>query len=295
MASNMPKRVSEQRREIVSRIVSDMETKDLGWTAELARHALPHNPLTGTVYRGGNRLILTVTSLCKGYDDPRWVTLRQADERGWGKLRKGAESAAIEKWKKRRIVVENEDGEKESRTFMSCVGYWSVFNASEFEGAPEMECPPAPADAEMMGLVGLLLASSRCPVAEKPAECASYSPLADRITMPPRRHFVSLEAFARTLLHEMGHSTGHASALDRQLLNGFGTEDYAFEELVAELGAVFSGAGLGLELGADTETEHYARHVSYLKSWVSRLSDDPDYLFKAASAASDASDYILGR
>ena len=140
------------------------------------------------------------------------------------------------------------------------------------------------------------IASSRCPVMESPAYLgkAAYAPLADRILIAPRDTFRSDESFTRTLLHEMTHSTGHPSALARSCNTNFGSPEYAKEELIAELGSLFMSADLGIQ-SADMEGEFYENHVSYLKSWIGALEDDPDYLFKAASQADKASTYLKER
>ena len=109
-----------------------------------------------------------------------------------------------------------------------------------------------------------------------------------------RETFLSDETFTRVLLHEMTHSTGHPSALNRGCNTDFGSPEYAQEELVAELGSLFLSADLGIQ-NTDYEGEHYENHVSYLQSWMHALEDDPSYLFKAAAKADKAGTLIIGR
>lgn len=291
--AKMPEKLSEQRKELVERIIEDMERDGVSWTAGWAKCASPINPLSGTVYRGGNKLILALVAMMRGYDDPRWVTFNQAKKAGW-KIRKGAKAVPVEKWKHLPKKAVDEDGE-ESVTgyYLKCVGHWNVFNASEFENAPELELPKAVDDVE--GPIDGLIKSSRCVVREFLSDKACYVPLADQIRMPLRAQFESMGAFARVLMHEMIHSTGHPDALDRKIANRFGTEDYAFEELVAELGSVFVASELGVELSIDDSAEHHERHAAYIKNWLQVLGDDPDMVFKAASAADKAAEYVVGR
>lgn len=115
-----------------------------------------------------------------------------------------------------------------------------------------------------------------------------------RILIAPRETFRSDEAFTRVLLHEMTHSTGHPSALARELDTRFGSPSYAEEELVAELGSLFLSADLGIQ-STDLEGEFYENHVSYLQSWMNALENDPSYLFKAASKADHADTFIMER
>lgn len=290
--AKMPEKLSEQRKALVERIMKDMEAEGASWTAGWAKCASPRNPLSGTVYRGGNKLILALTAMVRGYDDPRWVTFNQAKKAGW-KLRKGAKAVAVEKWKHLPKKTVDEDGE-ESVTgyYLRCVGFWNVFNASEFEDVPE---PDFPVRAEDSDPVDKLIVSSRCEVREFLTNEACYVPSLDQIRMPLRTQFESPGAFARVLMHEMCHSSGHPDALDRKILNRFGSEDYAFEELVAELGSVFVAAELGVDLALDEGSEHHARHVAYIKSWLEALGDDPDMVFRAAAAADKAAEFIVGR
>lgn len=119
-------------------------------------------------------------------------------------------------------------------------------------------------------------------------------PAKDMIAVPPRESFASNEAFLVTLLHEMGHSTGHPNALGRDLGGTFGSKSYAFEELIAEFSSMFSASDLGLSGDLDPESDHFKQHVAYLQSWQSALEDDPDLLFRAASAAEKATESVIG-
>ena len=122
-----------------------------------------------------------------------------------------------------------------------------------------------------------------------------FNVVLDRIQMPPRDSFDSYSSFATTMLHEMGHSTGHPSALDRSQIGTFGSKEYAKEELIAELSSMFSASELGLPADIDPESVHYKQHVAYLQNWREVISDDPDVLFRASSLATQATDMIVDR
>lgn len=175
------------------------------------------------------------------------------------------------------------------------MGYWNVFNASEIEGIPAPPVPEHVSDRTTTIADDLIL-SSRCPIVEsmRYQGSAGYAPGSDRILIAPRETFLSDETFTRVLLHEMTHSTGHPSALNRGCNTDFGSPEYAQEELVAELGSLFLSADLGIQ-NTDYEGEHYENHVSYLQSWMHALEDDPSYLFKAAAKADKAGTLIIGR
>lgn len=294
--SSAVERVEEQRTAVVEKVVEDMRRNGLRWSEPYLPTLAPHNPVTGTVYQGGNRLHLAFTGMSRGFTDNRWCTFKQVQDAGWH-LKKGAKSAIIERWKAFTVKGENEETGEEEVTgrYMRLVGYWNVFNASEVEGIPAEVTPQHVCD-RTAAIAADLIASSRCPVVESPGylNTAAYAPLSDRILIAPRDTFRSDESFTRTLLHEMTHSTGHPSALDRGCNTDFGSPEYAKEELVAELGSLFMSADLGIQ-SADMEGEFYENHVSYLKSWIGALEDDPSYLFKAASQADKASAYLKER
>ena len=288
--------IKEQRKEIVERVIADMEKGGAQWIMPWSQHFAQRNAVSGHVYRGGNRIHLAFVSMMRGFDDPRWCTFNQAKSMGWN-VKKGAKSAAIEHWKTFTSVSENADGDTVITRFPKLVGYWRVFNACEIEGIPALpELKLREADASGAGeIADALIASSRCPIREEMAiNQACYLPFADRIEMPHRLTFDGDESFARTLLHEMAHSTGHASALDRNMGSRFGSEGYAMEELVAELGSMFAAADLGLG-GTQPDPRHHEQHVAYLQSWLKALREDESALFAAASKADDAATFILSR
>lgn len=288
--------VDNQRQAVVEKIIEDMKRDGLRWSEPYLPTMAPHNPVSGTVYRGGNRMHLAFVGTMRGFSDNRWCTFNQIKDQGWH-LMKGAKSALIERWKSYAIREENEETGEEEITghYLRLVGCWNVFNASEIEGIPP-EAVPQHVDDRTASIAADLITSSRCPVMESSAYLgqAAYAPLADRILIAPRGTFRSDESFTRTLLHEMTHSTGHLSALARPCNTDFGSPEYAKEELVAELGSLFMSADLGIQ-SEDMEGAFYEEHVAYLKSWIHALEDDPDYLFKAASQADKASAYIKER
>lgn len=288
--------VEEQRARVVSKIIADMERGGLRWMEPYLPSLSPRNPVSGTVYQGGNRLHLGFIGHERGFADNRWCTFNQIRDSGWH-LKKGSKAAIIEKWREFTVREENEDtGEKEVKGhYLRCVGYWNVFNAEEIEGIPAQPETVHLTD-RTSEIADDLILSSRCPIVESPRYqgSAAYAPHADRILLAPRETFRSDESFTRVLLHEMTHSTGHPSALDRGCNTDFGSPEYAQEELVAELGSLFLSADLGIQT-ADYEGDFYENHVAYLQSWMRALEDDPSCLFKAAAKADKADSLIMGR
>ena len=147
-----------------------------------------------------------------------------------------------------------------------------------------------------------IIKASPCPVIETPNDEAFYLPGADKIYVPQRNQFTNVESFCRTLLHEMGHSTGHPSRLDREQCGlKQNRQKYAFEELIAELSSVFTANAIGLDLrGVDDdkplsgdEVDAMSNSAAYLKGWASQLKDPGGELLKAATRASKATDYLV--
>ena len=130
-------RIEAQRALVVEKIIADMKRDGLRWSEPYLPTMTPHNPTTGTVYQGGNRLHLAFIGMVRGFTDNRWCTFNQIQEQGWH-LRKGAKSALIERWKAFAVKEENEETGEEEITghFLRLVGCWNVFNASEIEGIP---------------------------------------------------------------------------------------------------------------------------------------------------------------
>lgn len=285
--------IEEQRAALVDQIISDMETCGAEWVKPWAGHFAQRNAVSGTEYRGGNRMHLAFISRIRGYEDPRWCTFKQAIDKGWS-VRKGAKSARIEKWKMIAAEKELADGTTKSYAFPKLVGSWCVFNAADVDGMPSMPDFSADHAEDAAGAVADgLIASSRCPVREMPGnDIAAFSPLRDEIIVPSREIFISDEAFTRTLAHEMTHST--AVPLGRPLVGAFGSEKYAFEELVAELGAMFTCTALGVD-GTQADERHYEQHLAYLKSWCSALRENAGLIFSAASKADAAAAFIVDR
>lgn len=296
--------INEQREQVVTKILEDMKRDNLHWAVPYLPFFSPRNPVSGTIYQGGNRIHLAFIGYMRGFTDNRWCTFNQIRDAGWH-LKKGSKAAMVERWKMFDVYQKDDDGnvirDAEGKPeiefcYPKLVGYWNVFNASDIEGIPpqlDAEMHEADSTGEVASNLKL---SSRCPVKESPlyTGSAAYAPNSDRILIAPRGTFRSDESFTRILLHEMTHSTGHPDALNRPFNTDFGSPEYAEEELVAELGSLFLSADLGIQT-EDYEGEYYESHVVYLQSWMRSLSDDPSYLFKAASKADKADGYIMKR
>ena len=240
----------------------------------------PLSGSTGKGYRGINWFILSMS----GYSNPYWFTFNKVRALK-GSVRKGEKGTTVVFWS----FIEKIDkatGEKKKVAFLR---YFSVFNAEQCDKLPTKFYPVKEegrtfvpiATAEEIADKGLV------PVTHGGGR-AYYSPLSDRIQMPDKESFKGEAEYYSTLFHEMIHSTGHTSRLAREFGGSFGNERYAFEELVAEMGAAMLCATAGIESTVENS-------VSYLVNWMSKLQSNPDWLVKAAGKAQKAVDLILGR
>lgn len=247
---------------------------------------LPYNAVSGNRYQGINTLSLIMS----GRGDPRWMTFKQASDNGW-QVRKGSKSTGIQyiklfeqrtKRDEQGKEVRDEKGEpvkinvKLNRPII--VGA-AVFNAEQIDGIPELVRP----DISTLGWQPLeraehLIDNSGANIQHTAGNQAFYSPVHDSITLPLRQQFDEPGKYYATALHELGHWTGHQSRLDRSLINRFGTQEYAREELRAEIASLLIGNEL--RIGHDP-----GQHTAYVESWISILKDHP---FEIHSAAADA-------
>jgi antirestriction protein ArdC len=283
---------------IVVQIVAELEAGTMPWAKPwnnvvnnadfLGGFALPLR-VTGETYRGVNILALWYAAQANGYRSRYWMTYKQAQALK-ANVRKGERSTGIIYADVSRKEAEGENGETIEKSFSFLKAY-AVFNADQIEGLPEKfyatgtELIEKPADAqqEFPGKTWLdnIPASLR-----HGGNRAYFSPHHDFVQMPFPTQFKNGQAYTSTLLHELTHWTGHKSRLDRLEHKKWGDDHYAFEELVAELGAAFGCAHLGL-IPAIRED-----HAPYIAEWIAQLKNDPRAIMKAAAQASKALDYL---
>lgn len=276
----------DHRQEVTDDIIRLLEQGTAPWQRpwETGRAGqLPYNPTTNKPYRGGNVLALMIAGMHKGYDDPRWCTYRQGSEQGW-QVRKGEKSSAVEFWD---IYPDKNDPEK--NRFVHRV--YPVFNAAQIDGIPSLLIEPRK-PFEVIEAGQRILQESGADIRHGGTR-AFYRPSGDFIQLPEKENFIDAPAYYSTACHELGHWTGHEKRLNRETLmksKGFDQHDesYAREELVAELASLYMSAETGLP-------HDPAQHAAYLDSWLGALKKDKNEIFRAASQASAATDYVLGR
>ncbi|QCQ99139.1 ArdC family protein [Brevundimonas sp. SGAir0440] len=271
---------------VTDSIVAMLENGVRPWAPqwEAGSCGLPAIPTraNGEAYRGINVALLWGAAEMKGYRHHTWMTFNQAKELG-GCVRKGEKSSPVIYWGS--YSKEDETGEEETRLFAK--GY-AVFNVEQIDHLPERfyEAAPVAATAERIKLADQWAVGTGAEIRHGGAK-AFFSPKSDHVQMPPLEAFYEREAYYATLAHELTHWSGAKARLDRQFGKRFGDKAYAFEELVAEMGAAFAMARLGIAV------EPREDHASYLASWLKVLKSDKRAMFTAASKAQAACDFLF--
>lgn len=245
---------------------------------------------TGEPYQGINILVLWARAIEQGYAAPMWMTYRQAKELG-GQVRKGEKGALVVYANTMMRTETNEKGEDEDRAIPFLKGY-TVFNVEQIDGLPERFAPilPEPVNEGARDAKAEAFFSSLGADIRHGGGRAFYARGEDRIQMPPFAVFREAEGYYATLAHECTHWTMHPARLDRDLGGKrFGDDGYAMEELVAELGAAFLCADLGLE------PEVREDHAAYIDHWLAVLKSDKRAIFTAASKASEAATWLKAK
>ena len=282
-------------RRITDHIIAAIEAGAGSWKMPWHNDAggiLPVNASTGKAYRGVNVVALWATAQEKGYDTAQWATYRQWAEMG-AQVRKGEKSSPVVFWKFRDKDEESEaepegagdaNGQDRPSRRLILARCYSVFNAAQVDGytPPVVERPPV---AERIDNAERFFAATGMKLAHA-GNRAFYRPADDRVQMPPFEAFPDRIGYYSTLAHEATHWTGAKVRLDRDLSGRFGSEAYAAEELVAELGAAF--------LCADLELTNQPRpdHAAYVSTWLKVLKADSRAIFTAAAKAQEAADHL---
>ena len=279
-------------QEVTDRIIAALEAGTPPWRKpwdpdKAGGPAMPRNAVSGHRYRGINVLTLGMSTLAFASGDPRWATYKQAEERGW-QVRKGERGTTGYFFKRFELRDDTKpEGDDDAVKRIPLLRAFTLFHASQIDLIPDY-VPPTIEEAPWRApeAAEIILANSRA-VQRIGGDRAFYSPSTDHIQMPPQSAFATAEGYCGTLIHEMGHWTGAASRLDRDLRNGFGSHDYAREELRAEIGQMMVCAELGI---GDCD---FSNNAAYVASWLERLRSDRKEIFRAAADAQRIADYLL--
>lgn len=273
--------------EITDRIVVALEEGTVPWRRPWVAGSESHrNPASGTIYRGINPFLLELVAFEHGYCDPRWITFKQARDLH-GCVRKGERGALVVFWKQLRAKDEKTG---EERT-IPLLRHFHVFNVAQVDGV-DWPAPPEPQTFDPIEKCEAIIAGMpHRPTIGHGGDRAFYAPVLDAVQLPTPEQFVGPEAYYATAFHELGHSTGHESRLNRPEVSGpshaFGDEAYSREELVAEMtAAMLCGV-------ASITPPTIANSAAYIAGWLRAFRDDRKLLVSAAGRAQRAADYIL--
>ena len=287
---------------VTSRIIGELEAGHVPWVQPWSANVaaahpsgsaitpgLPRNALTGRSYSGVNILTLWAAIMEHGHPSQSWLTFKQALAAG-GCVRKGERGITVfyaDRFTPNAEKVRATEIGRDAKT-IAFLKRFTVFNVAQCDGLrPGLAADPAPRDTrEIIPIAETLIAAAGVDFRIGGTR-AFYVPDQDFVAVPPQPAFFDQINYYRTCLHELTHATGHPSRLARTLTTDFGSKNYAREELVAEMGSAFLCAALGLV--------PTVRHADYLASWLEVLREDNRAIFRAASAASKAADWLLAR
>lgn len=278
---------------VTNAIAAAIEKGFSGETFEMPWHGMseiPQNASTQKAYRGINVPLLWITQLDRGFKSGIWATYKQWEELG-AQVRKGEKSTQIIFWKQYEADQDSEAANEEDNKIRMFVRHSAVFNADQVDG---FEIPENPKPAEILQIESCTnFVEQTGAIIEHGHDGACYQISTDKIKMPEMalfratKHSTATENYYSTLLHELTHWSGAANRLDRFSQGKFTEKkEYAFEELVAELGAAMLCASLGVTSSPRQD------HAHYIGSWLKALGNDKRFIFSAATAAQKAVDYL---
>ena len=302
-------KLSPQRKQLADMLVANLDSGGL-WKQGWRTRGAPENAVTGKKYRGVNNLYLFLVAMERGYSDNRWLTFNQMKARDWS-FKTDAEGKSL--GKNAGVSVEffdlwdRDTHEKFDRSVLDGMSaderqaymdenvypirrYYTVFNADLIDGIPEKEVSALDESAKSERAERMLAYwnEHESKIVYGGSQ-AYYSKMSDEIHLPVREDFYDMQEFYSTALHEMGHSTGHETRLNRPLNADRNSEEYAMEELRAEIASVF----MEQDFGIDVDENAVRNSGAYVGSWKSAIKSDPNALFTAIADADKIAKYVL--
>ena len=268
---------------VTNRIIEHLEKGVVPWQQPWTDAGVPQNLITKKPYRGINVWLLSSLE----HEQNQFLTFKQVKELG-GSIKKDEKGNLIVFWK----WIEKENPETKKMEKKPFLRYYKVFNVSQCTGIPENKLPKKEEriNDPIKECEKIINEMPNRPEIKHIQQEACYYSEKDYINMPKMETFKDSESYYGTLFHEMVHSSGHQSRLNRKEItekNRFGTEKYAIEELTAELGASYLKSRAGITI------EKLDNNAAYIKSWLGKLKEDKKFIVYASSQAQKATDYIL--
>lgn len=305
-------KLTPQRQKLVDTIIANLENNHSLWRQGWHVSGAPVSAITGKRYNGVNRLFLSAATMERGYSDNRWLTYNQMKEKGWD-FKRDEEGNSLgkkagvsieyfslyDKSTKQTFdrsaldgMTEAERGDYMDENVIALRKYYCVFNGDVIEGIPEREKHEVDQSGKNRRAEGILQywSDNEAKIIYGGSE-AFYRPSTDEIHLPERNDFVDMPEFYSTALHEVGHSTGHETRLNRDLSGDFGSDKYAEEELRAEIASMFIEQDLGIE----TSEKHIENNSAYIQAWHDKIKEDSNILFRAIADAEKICKFVMAK
>ncbi len=271
---------------ITKKIIEELEKGIIPWRKPWISDT-PKNLITKKEYRGINRLLLSTIS--NKFNNPYFATFKQIDEIG-GYVKKGEKGHIVVFWKvfNNDEIEEKEEIEKNDKHFV--LRYYTVFNLEQC-WIPEEKKPKNEINNNVFEIEkceNIINNMPKKPVIKYEYNQAFYNFDSDYIGIPSKEKFISMENFYSTLFHELVHSTGHETRLNRKMVGKYGNKEiYSKEELIAEIGASFLNDIAGIR------NVNFNNSIAYINSWLKVLKNDKRLIVMASNQAQKAVDFIL--
>ena len=301
--TNATTKVNQTKRdlyqEVTDKIMGLLEKGVAPWRQTWSSYGLARNYVTGRAYNGINKILMNNTS----HPIPFFLSFKQVKALN-GKVRKGAKGeqvfyfSAFYKDSNNKTISEEEakqlkaEGNKFKK--LTTLRYFNVFNVADVENVafniPEVQLKENEQIEKCEGIIKDM--PNRPEIRFVNANEAYYNSIEDYINMPDIKQFTSSAEYYVTLFHETIHATGHKNRLNRKGItepNKFGSIPYSQEELIAEMGASFLSAEVGINFSEIVEN-----NAAYLQGWLNKLKEDKRFIFRTAGKAQQATKYILG-
>ena len=295
--TNQPKR--DLYREVTDKIMGLLEQGVAPWRQTWSSYGLARNYVTGRPYNGINKILMNNTV----HPIPYFLSFKQVKALK-GKVKKGAKGEMVLYFSVFYKDANNKTISEEEAKALKAAGqevkkrstlrYFNVFNVADIEGIqfhiPEVQLKENEQIEKCESMIEQM--PNRPEIRFINANEAYYNSIEDYINMPDIKQFTNSTEYYVTLFHEIVHSTGHKDRLNRKGItepNKFGSIPYSKEELIAEMGASFLSAEVGINYSEIVEN-----NAAYLQGWLNKLKEDKRFIFRAAAKAQQATKYILG-
>ena len=301
------------RKQLADKFLAAIEEEPLKWKQKFTSPYIPENGIYGNRYTGLNRLILLNEIVEKGYTDPRFYSQSYIFGSEENRQKKWDDPTKIKVIKgEKPILIESKFYVPNKREYelkpISPVTYWDlpkeeqdkyhpvrkanpVYNGQQLTGIKEYEFSPIEITEERIkGYLDKAVENMGVKIKEDVSvDVPCYIPFFDEIELPSRELFNSEYDYYTTKLHEISHSTGHESRLNREFKNN-DMKKYAMEELRAEISTCFIAGDLKMDI---SNTSYEKNHIAYIQNWQSVIGEEPDALIDAIYAAEEIADYVL--